>query len=295
MIHNTVVPPWPLSLEEVAGAGRAATGWSSPTCGEVAVGNSTVRPVDADGVATVIARVLPAHRGRGFGTLDPRARAGRGPGARSGGDRDPGARGQRRRVALRSGDTGTSRSSATPSTVLTRSGCACGRRPAPAARRPPTKPAIQSSVISTGRATGPPSISPRSASIRCPTGLASAKAANQPGIVSVGTKMLLANDEREDDHRAEALHRLRVGQDQAEQHPDPGQREREAERQRAGREHRQGTGAEPEAERQAEAEQRGDRDDLADDVAADRADQRGDPQRWAGCGSGRRCPSRCPG
>ncbi|MDG4827650.1 GNAT family N-acetyltransferase [Asanoa sp. WMMD1127] len=67
-IHNTVVPPWPLSLPDVrdrAGRNRLELAYA----GAVAVGNSTVRPLDADGVATVIARVLPAHRGRGFGTL----------------------------------------------------------------------------------------------------------------------------------------------------------------------------------------------------------------------------------
>ncbi|MEV4538214.1 GNAT family N-acetyltransferase [Asanoa sp. NPDC049518] len=67
-IHNTVVPPWPLSLPEVrerAGRNRLELAY----LGAAAVGNSTVRPPDADGVATVIARVLPEHRGRGFGTL----------------------------------------------------------------------------------------------------------------------------------------------------------------------------------------------------------------------------------
>jgi GNAT superfamily N-acetyltransferase len=67
-IHNTVVPPWPLSLPDVrerAGRNRLELAY----LGAVAVGNSTVRPTDADGVATVIARVLPEHRDRGFGTL----------------------------------------------------------------------------------------------------------------------------------------------------------------------------------------------------------------------------------
>ncbi|GIF68718.1 hypothetical protein Ais01nite_67530 [Asanoa ishikariensis] len=67
-IHNTVVPPWPLSLEDTrerAGRNRLELAY----LGEVAVGNSTVRPLDADGVATVIVRVLPPQRGRGFGTL----------------------------------------------------------------------------------------------------------------------------------------------------------------------------------------------------------------------------------
>jgi len=67
-IHNTVVPPWPLSLSDVrerAGRNRLTVAYLDA----VPVGNSTVRPADAEGVATVIARVLPEHRGRGFGTL----------------------------------------------------------------------------------------------------------------------------------------------------------------------------------------------------------------------------------
>ncbi|SNT40910.1 Acetyltransferase (GNAT) family protein [Asanoa hainanensis] len=68
LIHNVVVPPWPLSLPEVTErAGRNLL--EVAYLDRVAVGNSTVRPPGDDGVATVIARVLPAHRGRGFGTL----------------------------------------------------------------------------------------------------------------------------------------------------------------------------------------------------------------------------------
>ncbi|GIF72200.1 GNAT family N-acetyltransferase [Asanoa siamensis] len=67
-VHNTVVPPFPLSLADVrerAERNRLELAY----LGAVAVGNSTVRPPDADGVAVVIARVLPEHRGRGFGAL----------------------------------------------------------------------------------------------------------------------------------------------------------------------------------------------------------------------------------
>ena len=67
-IHNTILPPFPLSLADVrerAGRNKLEIAYA----GDVAVGNSTVRPPDPEGVAVVIARVLPAHRGRGFGTL----------------------------------------------------------------------------------------------------------------------------------------------------------------------------------------------------------------------------------
>ena len=65
-IHNAIIPAHQLSLDEVrerAGRNRLELAY----LGEVAVGNSTVRPPDDDGVAVVIARVLPAHRRRGFG------------------------------------------------------------------------------------------------------------------------------------------------------------------------------------------------------------------------------------
>jgi GNAT superfamily N-acetyltransferase len=68
LIHNTVIPPIPLTLDEVrdrAGRNRLELAYA----GEVVVGNSTVRPVDPDGISVVIARVLPAHRRQGFGAL----------------------------------------------------------------------------------------------------------------------------------------------------------------------------------------------------------------------------------
>lgn len=66
-IHNAIIPTDPLSAADVAqrsGRHRLTLGYDSG----VLVGNATVRPPDPDGVATVIVRVLPAHRGRGLGT-----------------------------------------------------------------------------------------------------------------------------------------------------------------------------------------------------------------------------------
>ncbi|MFI6950417.1 GNAT family N-acetyltransferase [Streptomyces sp. NPDC050422] len=66
-IHNAIIPTAVLSLAEVrerAGRNRLAVAY----LGEVAMGCSTVRPpVDGTAAATVIARVLPGHRGKGFG------------------------------------------------------------------------------------------------------------------------------------------------------------------------------------------------------------------------------------
>jgi GNAT superfamily N-acetyltransferase len=65
-IHNAIIPPHPLSLADVrerAGRNRLEVAY----LGGVAVGNSTVRPPDDAGVATVIVRVLPPYRGLGIG------------------------------------------------------------------------------------------------------------------------------------------------------------------------------------------------------------------------------------
>ncbi|MCX4738426.1 GNAT family N-acetyltransferase [Streptomyces antibioticus] len=66
-VHNVIVPPAALSLEEVrerAGRYRLENAYA----GDVLVGCSTVRPPQGEGEpATVIARVLPAHRRRGYG------------------------------------------------------------------------------------------------------------------------------------------------------------------------------------------------------------------------------------
>ncbi|CCK29335.1 hypothetical protein BN159_4956 [Streptomyces davaonensis JCM 4913] len=66
-VHNVIVPPDELSADEVrerSGRHRLENAY----VGDELVGCSTVRPPDGEeAVATVIARVLPEHRGRGFG------------------------------------------------------------------------------------------------------------------------------------------------------------------------------------------------------------------------------------
>ena len=66
-IHNEIVPPDPLTLEEVRERStrhRLELAYAGPH----AVGNSTVRrPTDESG-AMVIARVLPPYRRQGIGT-----------------------------------------------------------------------------------------------------------------------------------------------------------------------------------------------------------------------------------
>ncbi|MFG3191865.1 GNAT family N-acetyltransferase [Streptomyces omiyaensis] len=67
-VHNTIVPTAVLSADEVrerAGRNRLEVAYLDG----VAVGCSTVRPPDGETpAATVIARILPEHRRRGFGT-----------------------------------------------------------------------------------------------------------------------------------------------------------------------------------------------------------------------------------
>ncbi|AIV35857.1 GNAT family N-acetyltransferase [Streptomyces sp. CCM_MD2014] len=67
-VHNVTVPPAAMTPDEArerAGRNRLANAY----LGDVLVGCSTVRPPGGEGrVATVIARVLPAYRGRGIGT-----------------------------------------------------------------------------------------------------------------------------------------------------------------------------------------------------------------------------------
>ncbi|MFJ4683883.1 GNAT family N-acetyltransferase [Streptomyces sp. NPDC091377] len=65
-VHNEIVPPaalTPAEVRERAGRYRLVNAY----LGELLVGCSTVRPPDGEGVATVIARVLPEFRGRGIG------------------------------------------------------------------------------------------------------------------------------------------------------------------------------------------------------------------------------------
>ncbi|MFD4502249.1 GNAT family N-acetyltransferase [Streptomyces sp. NPDC058457] len=66
-VHNVVVPSAAMSAEEAQE--RLARGYRLENAydGDVLVGCSTVRPA-VDGVVTVIARVLPEFRRRGFGT-----------------------------------------------------------------------------------------------------------------------------------------------------------------------------------------------------------------------------------
>ena len=67
-IHNAIIPTDPLSLDEVrerSGRHRLELAYLD----QDAVGNSTVRRPTEDAGAMVIARVLPAYRRRGIGTL----------------------------------------------------------------------------------------------------------------------------------------------------------------------------------------------------------------------------------
>ncbi|MFE7271274.1 GNAT family N-acetyltransferase [Streptomyces sp. NPDC057623] len=67
-VHNVIVPPDELSLDEVRErSGRHQL--RNAYAGDALVGCSTVRPPQGEeSVATVIARVLPEYRRRGFGS-----------------------------------------------------------------------------------------------------------------------------------------------------------------------------------------------------------------------------------
>ncbi|MFD9124440.1 GNAT family N-acetyltransferase [Kitasatospora sp. NPDC059571] len=66
-VHNAIIPTAPLSAEEVRASARRNR-LAVAYLGDVLVGCSTVRPpADGSTAATVIARVLPAHRRRGHG------------------------------------------------------------------------------------------------------------------------------------------------------------------------------------------------------------------------------------
>ncbi|WP_433126303.1 GNAT family N-acetyltransferase [Micromonospora sp. CA-240977] len=66
-VHNLIIPTSPLSVGEIRA--RADRNRLTVTYhGDTLVGCSTVRPpMDDQATATVIVRVLPEHRGRGFG------------------------------------------------------------------------------------------------------------------------------------------------------------------------------------------------------------------------------------
>ncbi|MDT0403294.1 GNAT family N-acetyltransferase [Streptomyces edwardsiae] len=67
-VHNVIVPPAAMTPDDVRE--RLARGFrlDNAYAGDVLVGCSTVRPPQGEeAVATVIARVLPGHRGRGHG------------------------------------------------------------------------------------------------------------------------------------------------------------------------------------------------------------------------------------
>jgi GNAT superfamily N-acetyltransferase len=67
-VHNVIVPPAAMDLDEVRERGRRYR-LRNAYVGDVLVGCSTVRPPEGeDAVATVIARVLPEYRRRGYGT-----------------------------------------------------------------------------------------------------------------------------------------------------------------------------------------------------------------------------------
>ncbi|MGW0966044.1 N-acetyltransferase family protein [Streptomyces sp. NPDC002516] len=66
-VHNVIVPPAALSLDEVRERVRRYR-LEVAYLGDVLVGCTTVRPPTGDSAtATVIARVLAEHRGQGFG------------------------------------------------------------------------------------------------------------------------------------------------------------------------------------------------------------------------------------
>lgn len=66
-VHNTVIPAHVLSLDDVRERARRHH-LEVAYADDVLVGCSTVRPPEGDAAtATVIARVLPGHRGRGYG------------------------------------------------------------------------------------------------------------------------------------------------------------------------------------------------------------------------------------
>ncbi|MFE9215820.1 GNAT family N-acetyltransferase [Streptomyces lavendulae] len=68
-VHNLIIPPDALTLDEVRER-AVRNSLDVAYLGDTLVGCATLRPPtpDNDGTATVIARILPAHRRRGLGT-----------------------------------------------------------------------------------------------------------------------------------------------------------------------------------------------------------------------------------
>ncbi|MFC0551405.1 GNAT family N-acetyltransferase [Planotetraspora thailandica] len=67
-VHNVIVPPAALTLDEVRERVRRNR-LEVAYLGDVVVGCTTVRPPEGDAdTVTLIVRVLPEHRRRGFGT-----------------------------------------------------------------------------------------------------------------------------------------------------------------------------------------------------------------------------------
>lgn len=68
-VHNVIVPPAAMDLADARERSERYL-LENAYVGDVLVGCSTVRPPEeAGGTATVIARVLPEHRRRGYGTV----------------------------------------------------------------------------------------------------------------------------------------------------------------------------------------------------------------------------------
>ena len=68
-VHNVIVPPAAMTLDEVRERVTRGYRLENAYAGDVLVGCSTVRPPQGeDAVVTVIARVLPGYRRRGYGT-----------------------------------------------------------------------------------------------------------------------------------------------------------------------------------------------------------------------------------
>ncbi|MDX2706599.1 GNAT family N-acetyltransferase [Streptomyces sp. PA03-6a] len=66
-VHNTIIPTGPLSLDDVRERSQR-NHLEVAYLGDAVVGCTTVRPpTGEEATATVIARVLPDHRGQGFG------------------------------------------------------------------------------------------------------------------------------------------------------------------------------------------------------------------------------------